>query len=237
MRYIKLREHGPKSKEPVEKWRLEENQYGLHELREWISSGHNYGVVCGIGGLGVLDVDAPRRVDELGVRPFETYAVKTGSGGYHLYYKIIGEGKKVIMHDFEGTHLGELQFEGQYVVGAGSIHPNGTEYRVVNPDTPILEITQEELLLPFRGRCKLSDEVQKTARPFVNLREDLTRMSLADLELKTSGTRMLHPSQTASFYAAIPHMDRLQAIICSYIRAKMYGNADDVCLEEALRSR
>jgi hypothetical protein len=175
MRYIKLREHGPKSKEPVEKWRDEENQYGLDELREWIHSGHNHGVVCGIDGLGVLDIDAPYRVDELGVKPFETFAVRTGSGGYHLYYKVIGDLKKVIIHDFEGTHLGELQANGQYVVAEGSIHPNGERYKVVNPETPILEITQEELLLPFRGRCKLSDEVQKpkyTFREYTGNKED-----------------------------------------------------------------
>jgi hypothetical protein len=142
-------------------------------------------VVCGIDGLGVLDIDAPHRVDELGVRPFETYAVKTGSGGYHLYYKIIGDGKKVIMHDYEGKHLGELQFEGQYVVGAGSIHPNGQEYRVINPETPILEITQEELLLPFRGRCKLSDEVVKPKYSFReytgNKEDELSGLAVSDI--------------------------------------------------------
>jgi hypothetical protein len=160
---------------PVEKWREEENQYGLDDLREWIHSGHNHGVVCGIDGLGVLDIDAPYRVDELGVKPFETFAIRTGSGGYHLYYKIIGESKKVIIHDFEGQHLGELQCHGQYVVAEGSIHPNGKPYVAVNPGTPILEITQEELLLPFRGRCKLSDEVVKpkyTFREFTNNKED-----------------------------------------------------------------
>jgi hypothetical protein len=158
MRYIKLREHGPESKKPVEQWRKEENQYGLDELRGWILSGHNVGFVCGSDDICVLDIDAPARVDELGVKPFETFAVRTGSGGYHLYYKVIGPYKKVIIHDFEGTHLGELQANGQYVVAEGSIHPNGKRYQAVNPETPILEITQEELLLPFRGRCKLSDE-------------------------------------------------------------------------------
>lgn len=166
MKYIKLREHGPESKKPVEQWRKEENQYELDTLASWIANGHNVGFVCGTDDICVLDIDAPSRVDELGVRPFETYAVRTGSGGYHLYYKVIGPRKKVIIHDFEGTHLGELQADGQYVVSAGSIHPNGKEYRVVNPETPILEITQEELLLPFRGRCKLSDEVKKPVYSF-----------------------------------------------------------------------
>jgi hypothetical protein len=175
MRYIKLRERGPKSKTPVEKWREEENQYGLDELTGWITDGHNVGVVCGIDGLCVLDIDAPARTDELGVKPFETFAVRTGSGGYHLYYKIIGDNKKVIIHDFEGLHLGELQCLGQYVVAEGSIHPNGKPYVALNHGTPILEITQEELLMPFRGRCKLSDEVEKPKvcfREFKTSRED-----------------------------------------------------------------
>ncbi|MEY2666514.1 MAG: hypothetical protein RLZZ384_685, partial [Pseudomonadota bacterium] len=88
--------------------------------------------------LCILDIDAPTRVDELGVRPFETYAIRTGSGGFHLYYRVIGEYKKVIIHDFEGTHLGELQANGQYCVAEGSLHPNGKQYKAVNPELPVV---------------------------------------------------------------------------------------------------
>jgi len=185
VKYIKLRAHGPESKMPVEQWRKEESQYDLDELSGWINSGHNVGVVCGVDGLCVLDIDAPTRVDELDIKPFETFAVRTGSGGYHLYYRVIGDNKKVIIHDAEGLHLGELQCLGQYVVAEGSIHPNGKPYVALNHGTPILEITQEELLMPFRGRAKLSDEVVKPKAVFREFRpskdDELAELRVEDV--------------------------------------------------------
>lgn len=173
MKYIKLREHGPESKKPAEQWRKEENQYELDEVRGWLVSGHNIGLVCGFDDICVLDIDAPSIVDELGIKPYVTKAVKTGSGGWHLYYRI-KNAKKVIIYAKDGTHLGELQATGQYVVAEDSTHPNGNKYRCVNPDEPILEVTQEELLLLFRGKCKLSDEAKPKPvfREFRNERED-----------------------------------------------------------------
>lgn len=186
MKYIKLRSHGPESKMPVERWREEAHQYDLDELNEWSRTGHNIGFVCATGGgICVLDIDNVARVGELGIDPYETYTVRTGSGGLHLYYKILGENKKVIIHDHDGVHLGELQAFGQYVVAAGSIHPNGKPYVALNPDTPIQEITQKDLLQPFRGKCKLSDEIEKpvyTFREFSNSKEDeLSRVRVEDV--------------------------------------------------------
>jgi len=150
--YIKL---GYRLKTPVEKWRDSNNQYFLDQLCDWHG---NIGRCCGLCDIVVLDIDDPHRVDELGIKPFETRAVKTGSGGYHLYYKV-PNAKKVIIHDTSKTHLGELQCLGQYVVVPPSVHPNGNHYQWINPDCPIQEISQEELLEPFRGKCKLSDEL------------------------------------------------------------------------------
>ena len=152
--YIKL---GYRLKTPIEKWRDPNNQFTYRELADWPG---NIGRVCGVADIVVLDIDSPHRVDELGIKPFETYAVKTGSGGYHLYYRI-PNAKKVIIHDLNKVHIGELQCLGQYVVAAGSIHPNGNYYQHINPGTEILEISQEEVLSPFRGVCKLSDELVK----------------------------------------------------------------------------
>jgi hypothetical protein len=159
--YIKL---GYRLKTPVEKWRNDENQYFLADLSDWRG---NIGRVCGVGNIVVLDIDDPARVDELGIKLFETYAVKTGSGGYHLYYRI-PNAKKVIIHDLNKKHLGELQCMGQYVVFPGSRHPNGNYYQHINPGVEILDITQEEVLSPFRGVCKLSDELVKPTIDWVH---------------------------------------------------------------------
>lgn len=174
--YIRL---GYRVKTPVEKWRDPNNVYTLEELAHWDG---NIGRCCGLYDIVVLDIDSPHRVDELGIKPFETRAVKTGSGGYHLYYKTTNA-KKVVIHDKLGKHLGELQAIGTYVVYPPSIHPNGNTYRWINPDTPIQEITQEELLSPFRGKCKLSDELSQPRVKWVptGITDDpLSRVSVED---------------------------------------------------------
>lgn len=152
--YIKL---GYRLKTPIEKWRDENNQYFLDQLSNWRG---NVGRVCGVGNIVVLDIDNPDRVNELGIKLFDTKAVRTGSLGYHLYYRI-PNAKKVIINDLNGEHIGELQCLGQYVVSPGSIHPNGNYYQYINPGVEILDITQEEVLNPFRGVCKLSDELSQ----------------------------------------------------------------------------
>lgn len=154
--FIKLR---PKDKRPVEKWR--EIQYELSELQSWINEGGNYGFACGTEDIMVLDIDNAARCQELGITfDDDSYIVKTGSGGFHLYFHAPGA-TKVIIHDKEGNHIGELQCMGQYVVAAGSIHPNGNPYILLTPNTPIPEATSESILGRFRGKCKMSDEQEK----------------------------------------------------------------------------
>jgi hypothetical protein len=143
--YIKIQR---RDKKPVEAWR--DIQYTREELDPWVQAGGNIGFATGTDDIVILDIDNPKRVDELGIRPFHTYAVRTGSGGYHLYYRV-PRAKKVVLFDPEGLHLGELQCLGQYCVVPPSIHPNGNPYTVVDPSVPILEISQEELLEPFKA--------------------------------------------------------------------------------------
>lgn len=183
--YIKL---GRRLKTPVEKWRDTNNQYTLKELADWDG---NIGRVCGLGNVVVLDIDAPDRVNDLDIKLFDTYAVKTGSGGYHLYYHV-ENARKVVIFDKEENHLGELQAMGTYVVCPPSIHPNGVAYKVINNNQSILDISQEELLSPFRGLCRLSDEIIRPKNnwvpvgnqddPFSNLRvEDVWRAKVNEV--------------------------------------------------------
>ena len=68
-------------------------------IQNHIENGGNYGVVCGYGGLVVIDVDFPkdpklipnfeRVVQEIGNRFPPTFTVKTGGGGYHFYFKTL----------------------------------------------------------------------------------------------------------------------------------------------------
>ena len=151
LKFIKLRSaQGPNSKLPAEAgWRTPEKQYSYSEVQSWLKSGHNVGVVCGVDGLIVLDIDNVQAVAELGVEPWETMTVRTGSGGLHLYYQVeIERPQKVVIFDPTGTeHLGEVQAYGQYVVAPGCRHPNGNIYKVLNPGMDICKIrTYDEII-------------------------------------------------------------------------------------------
>lgn len=137
------------------RWSTEANYlYGHPVLAGYLAEGHNYGILTGIGGLVVLDVDDIARLESLGIldKVPETFTVKTGRGGLHFYYICKDLKQKIILEDpvlkdSEGhpLHLGELQALGQQVVGPGSRHPNGNFYEVIK-DLPIASIAKTGLL-------------------------------------------------------------------------------------------
>ena len=103
--------------------------YSYEEISKF--ENENYGVLCGQKDLAVIDCDK----DELSLMVSQmlpkTFSVRTGGGGMHFYY-FIPELKKKEILNLDGEHLGEIQSYGTQVVGAGSIHPNGNEYEVVD---------------------------------------------------------------------------------------------------------
>jgi len=129
-----------KSKAPFENdW--VNKPYSYNEISNF--RGENYGVLCGYNNLAVIDCDKEELsllVEQL--LP-ETFTVETGSGGKHFYYFIPNLKKKIILNAGE-DHLGEIQFKGQQVVGAGSIHPNGKEY-IYSKDLEIQTISVEKI--------------------------------------------------------------------------------------------
>ncbi|HOV82906.1 MAG TPA: bifunctional DNA primase/polymerase [Methanothrix sp.] len=143
------------------RWSTEANYpYGHPVLAGYLAQGHNYGVLTGIGGLVVLDIDDIARLEALGIiaKLPETFTVKTGRGGAHYYFICPGLEERIVLEDPElkdaegdPAHQGELQARGQQVVGPGSRHPNGNLYEVVH-DQPIAKISKDELigiLAPF----------------------------------------------------------------------------------------
>lgn len=129
-----------KSKSPFEKDWVNQT-YFYSTITNFV--GENYGVVCGHKNLAVIDCD--KEGVALAVESFlpKTFSVKTGSGGKHFYYFIPELKNKVILKSGE-EHLGEIQSYGSQVVGAGSIHPNGKTYEVVD-DVGISTISLKEL--------------------------------------------------------------------------------------------
>lgn len=157
-------------------WNTEANYpFGHPVLAGYLAEGHNYGVLTGVGGLVVLDIDDLARLEALGIigKLPETFAVRTGRGRLHLYYICPDLKQKIILEDPElkdsvgdPLHLGELQALGQQVVGPGSIHPNGNLYEVIK-DLSIAAITKGDLLQilsPLEQACAAEAEHAKKAR-------------------------------------------------------------------------
>jgi len=168
------------------RWSTEANYpYGHPVLAGYLAEGHNFGVLTGIGGLVVLDVDDIARLEALGVigRLPGTFTVRTGRGGLHFYYICQDLKQKIILEDpvlkdSEGDplHLGELQALGQQVVGPGSIHSNGNLYEVIK-DLPIASITKADLLQIL---ASLKQIRKADADPAIQ-RQKATGTSLGDL--------------------------------------------------------
>jgi len=134
-----------KQKIPLDKGWNEGNNYthDEKELEEHIKNNGNYGVATGYGQLLVIDFDDQEFQEALFSQLPRTFAVKTGSGGLHLYYKTDDTTSSKITTT-EGKTLADIQGTGKQVIGAGSTHPNGNKYSVL-VNAPITKIPRTRL--------------------------------------------------------------------------------------------
>ena len=140
----------------------------------------NFGVKLEADDL-IIDID-PRNFN--GTNPLEafqkainfrlkdsTYIVKTGGGGLHCYFKkpvdLLVKGE---LKEYEGI---EFKSKGQYVVGAGSIHPDSKLPYTIQCDSPVadapkalLDLIQktEPVTAPGTGIAIYTDDVQTQNR-------------------------------------------------------------------------
>jgi hypothetical protein len=111
----------------------------LKSLEIWFSLKQNIGIRTGQESyVTVVDLD-PDHIDGF-LKLFpkcleETYVVKTGRG-YHLYYQYV---RKLMSRDYT---ICDIKNDAGYVIGAGSVHPNGTIYEVLT-DAPIALMSDE----------------------------------------------------------------------------------------------
>lgn len=98
-----------------------------------------------VSGLAVVDID-PRNGGQLDTSVMNpTYTVRTGSGGWHLYYEHPGVPLAVELAGRPGV---DIKADGGYVVAPPSIHPDtGRPYRIVG-DRPV-----EEMAPALRAGC------------------------------------------------------------------------------------
>jgi putative DNA primase/helicase len=134
----------PRKKEPLQGSRgFKEATTNEVILKRWDHSPDmNVGIATGLSGLCVLDFDKPESVP-VWLNETQTYKVRTARG-LHIYFR--GARKSGKLH-VDGQVVGDLKSEGGYVLAAGSIHPSGARYTVVD-DSPVAKLPDrvEELL-------------------------------------------------------------------------------------------
>jgi len=132
-------------------------------FKQWPNS--NIGIATG-EGLHVIDVDTAKgaKLDDLGDLP-ETLKVRTGSGGYHLYFK------RDITLGNTANKLGkciDTRGDGGYVVAPGSNHKSGGTYEWINELEPaqlpvsIIERLKEKPKAAERAAVDVSEEARNT---------------------------------------------------------------------------
>ena len=138
----------------------------------------NFGVVLKDDDL-VVDID-PRNFKDADVieklvktigKPLASFTVKTGGGGFHVYYKKPPELR--IKKDIKGYEGIEFKTKGAQVVGAGCIHPNtNKEYIIVYGSLGQIVQAPDELLFLIKtknlrletGMDEAIDDAQSVSR-------------------------------------------------------------------------
>lgn len=143
----------------------------------------NIGIATGSNSnLYVLDMDIDKTSGEcigcnsieeylkkLGIKmkDIQTYTIKTGSGGVHLYFRLNEEQKQRVesLGKALGSKIGifphvDLKGDGGYVVAPPSIHPNGNAYSVLF-DNPIQEMPEWLLQLFILENVKKENDDRK----------------------------------------------------------------------------
>jgi len=158
-RFLRIK---PQDKRPVDEWRKNNFSVSDKTLQDWIENGGNYGILCGEGGLLVIDIDNEKYVKEIKERLPRTFTIKTAKG-YHFYYICPDFEKKIILKK-DGEHVGECQWKGQYVVAPGSVHPSGAVYKI-DSCLPVIEVKQKEILKALRGYIKVKEKNAPIKKP------------------------------------------------------------------------
>ena len=96
----------------------------------------NIGIDLGASDLCVLDFDKPDSMPEW-IQQLKTYKVET-SKGVHVYFRGARKTTKLYV---DSQVVGDVKSTGGYVLAAGSVHPSGAIYTVLD-DSPIVDVPE-----------------------------------------------------------------------------------------------
>ena len=151
----------PNDKKPSVAWK----NYQTKKYEQTIPRDANVGIICGksSGSLLVVDIDNANSdfIDKIYDDALnKTLVVKTGSGGYHIYFRVEKLPNTGRLNNDDGVHV-DIQSEGTYVIAPPSVHPNGNVYEKISSTDNIKKIDFEEIIknlekLGFTPHSKLS---------------------------------------------------------------------------------
>ena len=121
----------PRSKEPVGPWKRFQTEHATpEEIAQWATSDCNVGVVTGaISGLVVLDLDSAEAIADAEALGFDGALTVKTSRGLHVYLAHPGGEVRNLAKFRPGM---DLRGDGGYVVGPGSVHPDGSTYSALS---------------------------------------------------------------------------------------------------------
>jgi len=172
IRFVLLEKSG---KKPFQQgWQNKNIEFDDKELISHINAGGNYGVMGGgLNQLIIIDFDNERVQEQICKKLPPTFTVKTGTGKLHKYF-VSDKCNSFKIFDEEMNTLTDVQGEGKQVVGAGSIHPNGNKYEVVDESEisflPYAEI--KALLFSYDKKPKKVVEEKKEYTPKIDMEEN-----------------------------------------------------------------
>lgn len=133
------------------------------EIRTWWNLWPDAGIALITGKISnvtVVDVEAGGDVDRFPI----TTTIRTGGGGWHLYYQYFPINNKARIF-----HLTDIRGDGGYVVAPPSMHSSGQEYSILKPIPPapfpaVLFQQDEVKVLNNEIRKKLNEIVPEGQR-------------------------------------------------------------------------
>jgi P4 family phage/plasmid primase-like protien len=167
IKFVLLEKQGKKPFQ--QEWQNKVIEFDNSEL---LNHNGNYGVMGGGSNqLLIIDFDNEKVQNEVIKKLPDTFTVKTGRGMLHKYF-FSDNTHSFKVFDEEMNTIADVQGEGKQVVGAGSIHPNGNKYEIVEDKEitflPYAEI--KALLMPYDKKPK--KEISEIEKPKNNEVED-----------------------------------------------------------------
>lgn len=117
-------------------------EYSSTELNDWINDGGNVGLSLN-NDLVVFDIDSSQLRGILDDHLPHSFTTKTGSGGYHRFFRCAGWTELRQFKDGD-TDLGSLRSDSWQVVIPPSVHPNGIRYQLRSA-VPIADISVADI--------------------------------------------------------------------------------------------